>query len=422
MSKKEKKILKTIMRFFEEKGYSTENVEEFAEKKQNSKKRKGHNVEKIINLKEMLSKSKEKFGEIPLFKYKTKKPGEFKIITYNEFIDDVNNLGTQLLKMGLKGKKISIISENRYEWAVAYLAISCGTGIVVPLDKLLPANEIESLIIRPGIEAIFYSDNYNEIMEDIRKRNTTDLRYYISMDLKTKSNGIYSHKELVKKGAALIKKGNKEFLDAKINNEEVSFMLFTSGTTSMSKAVMLSHKNICANLMDISSSLKIDNKDTLLSFLPLHHSFECTVGFLNVIYNGASIAYCEGLRHIATDIKDYEITAMISVPILYEAMYKKLMKKIEDKGKLQEIEMIMKLAGVLSKVGIDFKKMLFKEVHEGLGGKLRLMVSGAAALDQKAEKGFNDLGFKVMQGYGLTETSPVIASGTDFETKLGSVR
>lgn len=189
----------------------------------------------------------------------------------------------------------------------------------------------------------------------------------------------------------------------------------------MSKAVMLSHKNICTNLMDIASVLELTPKDTLLSFLPLHHSFECTVGFLYVIYSGASIAYCEGLRYIASDIKDYQITAMISVPALYEAMYKKLMKKIEDKGKLLEVETIMKVAGVLSKVGFDFKRKLFKEIHDGLGGKLRLMVSGAAALDHKTEKGFNDLGFQVMQGYGLTETSPVIAAGTDFDSKLGSV-
>lgn len=194
MSKRERKMLKTIMKFFEEKGYYHENVEELIEKEPKQKKRKGHKIEKITDLKDMITKSKEKFGEFPVFKYKTAKPGEFKVITYNEFIDDVNNLGTQLIKMGLKGKKISIISDNRYEWAVAYLAICCGTGIVVPLDKLLPANEIEALIIRPGVEAIFYSEKYNEIMEDIRKRKTTDLRYYISMDLKQKTNSTYSQK------------------------------------------------------------------------------------------------------------------------------------------------------------------------------------------------------------------------------------
>ena len=191
----------------------------------------------------------------------------------------------------------------------------------------------------------------------------------------------------------------------------MSFMLFTSGTTAMSKAVMLSHKNIVTNLMDIASVLNLDENDTLLSFLPLHHTFECTVGFLYVMYRGASIAYCEGVRHIANNIKEYQITAMISVPALYENMYKRLMKNIEKKGKLQEVEKLMKLTGMLSKVGIDFRKKIFKEIHDGLGGHLRLLVNGAAALSAEVEKGFNDLGIKTVQGYGLTETSPVISAG-----------
>ena len=205
----------------------------------------------------------------------------------------------------------------------------------------------------------------------------------------------------------------------------ISFvMLFTSGTTAMSKAVMLSHKNICSNLMDIATILKIDENDTLLSFLPLHHTFECTVGFLYVMYTisrGASIAYCEGIRHIASNIKEFEITAMISVPALYENIYKRVMKSIEKKGKLAEVEKIMKLSGMLSKVGIDLRKKMFKEIHESLGPKLRLMVNGGAALDYEVEKGFNELGFRIVQGYGLTETSPVIAAGTDFEQRIGSV-
>lgn len=421
MDKKKRRILKTIMKFFEEKGYSTENVEELVEIETKLDKKKFHAFDKITDLKDMINKSKEKFGDLPLFKYKTDIPGEFKTITYNQFVDDINSLGTQLISIGLSGKKIAIISENRYEWAVAYLAVVCGTGIVVPLDKALPANELESLIIRSGVEAIFYSNKYDEEMADIKQRKISDLRYYISMDLQQRTQGIHSEHEFIKKGKELLDNGDTSFLDAKINNEEMSIMLFTSGTTALSKAVMLSHKNICANLMDIAAVIELGIKDTLLSFLPLHHVFECTVGFLFVVYKGASIAYCEGIRHIADDIRDYKITAMISVPALYEQMYKKLMKNIEKKGKLAEVEMMMKLTGMLSKVGFDIKKKMFKEIHDALGGELRIMVNGAAALDYKAEKGFNDLGFKVMQGYGLTETSPVIAAGNDFNSKTGSV-
>ena len=189
----------------------------------------------------------------------------------------------------------------------------------------------------------------------------------------------------------------------------------------MSKAVMLSHKNIVTNLMDIATVLYVGEKDILLSFLPLHHTFECTVGFLYPISRGASIAYCEGIRHIANNIKEYQITAMISVPALYENIYKRLMKNIEKKGKLQEVERMMKLTNMLSKVGMDFKRIVFKEILDGLGGKLRLLVNGAAALSPEVEKGFNDLGITIVQGYGLTETSPVISAGTDFEQEVGSV-
>ncbi|MDO5556316.1 MAG: AMP-binding protein [Clostridia bacterium] len=421
MDKEKRKIFSILKKFFEEKGYETDNIDELEELESKKQKRKLHSVEKISNLKEMLNNTKEKFGDKPFVKYKTNENGIINAITYKEFIDDINSLGTQLINIGLKNKKIAVIGENRYEWAMSYLAICCGTGVVVPLDKSLPANEIESLIIRSGVEAIFYSSKYNQIMEDIKQRRTSDLRYYISMDLESRENGIYSQKEFIKKGKELIKQGNKKFLKAKINTEEMNFMLFTSGTTAMSKAVMLSHKNICANLMDIGSVLKIDESDVLLSFLPLHHTFECTVGFLYAVYKGTAIAYCEGIRHIAQNIKEYQVTAMISVPALYENMYKNVLKSIEKKGKLPEVEKIMKLTGMLSRVGLDIRKRMFKEIHDALGGKLRLMVNGAAALDAEVEKGFGDLGFKIIQGYGLTETSPVIAAGTDFESKIGSV-
>lgn len=424
MNKEKRKILNTMIKFFEEKGYKKEEIEEIeelAEGKEKRRRKKLHSIEKITDLKDMLEKTEKKFGDKPVFKYKTNEPGVFDVITYKEFIEKVNALGTKLIDLGLKGKRIAVISENRYEWCVAYLATCCGTGVIVPLDKALPANELESLIVRSGVEAIFYSSKYDKVMQDIKQRRTTDLRYYISMDLEKMENGIYSQHELIQKGKELMEKGNRNFLDAKINNEEMTCMLFTSGTTSMSKAVMLSHKNICSNLMDIASVLKIDENDTLLSFLPLHHTFECTVGFLYVLYKGSSIAYCEGIRHIANNIKEFEITAMISVPALYENIYKRVMKSIEKKGKLAEVEKIMKLAGMLSKVGIDFRKKMFKEIHESLGPKLRLMVNGGAALDYEVEKGFNELGFRIVQGYGLTETSPVIAAGTDFAQRLGSV-
>lgn len=380
-----------------------------------------HKFEKFTDLRDMLKQSEEKFGDRAAYVYKTDKPGKFREITYKQFAKDIRSFGTALVNLGLKGKRIAVISDNRYEWCVAYLAVATGTGVIVPLDKALPANEIESLMIRSEVEAIVYSNKYDEIMNDIKNRNTSNVKYFISMDLSKKENDIYSQKELIEQGAKLLEDGNREYLDSEIDAEEMGIMLFTSGTTAMSKAVMLSQRNICANLMDIASVIKLVPEDRMLSFLPLHHTFECTVGFLYPISKGSSIAFCEGIRHIADNAKEYQVTAMISVPILYETMYKKIMKGIEKKGKLETVQKGIKISNFLLKFGIDIRRKLFKEIIDNLGGKARLFVAGGAALDPTAEKGFNELGVKMLQGYGLTESSPVIAAEDDKYQRLGSI-
>ena len=380
-----------------------------------------HKFMKFTDLKDMLEKTGELYGDRPAYLFKTEEEGKFREITHKKFRDDIKALGTKLVDMGLKDKRVAVISENRYEWGIVYLAVVTGTGIIVPLDKSLPENEIESLIIRSEVEAIFYSKKYDEVMNKIKKENNTKVKYFISMDLEKEEDNVYSEYELIKQGKELLESGNREFLDAKIDAEKMSIMLFTSGTTAMSKAVMLSHKNICTNLMDIASVIKVDENDRFLSFLPLHHTFECTVGFLYPISKGGAIAFCEGIRHIADNIKEYQITAMISVPILFESMYKKVMKNIEKKGKLGTVQKGIKISQFLLKLGIDIRKKLFKEIHETLGGKVRLFVAGGAALDPEAEKGFNQLGFKMYQGYGLTESSPVIAAEDDKYQRIGSI-
>ena len=380
-----------------------------------------HKYMEFTDLKDMLKKSGEMYGNRPAYVFKTDKPGEFKQITHKEFRDDIDALGTKLIEMGLKDKRIAVISDNRYEWGLAYLAVSAGTGVIVPLDKALPENEIKSLIERSEVEAIFYSNKYDKVMNEVKSQEKNKIKYFISMDLNKKENEIYSQKELIEDGKKLIENGNREFLDAKIDNEKMGIMLFTSGTTAMSKAVMLSHKNICSNLMDIASVIKLVPEDRMLSFLPLHHTFECTVGFLYPISKGCSIAFCEGIRHIAENAKEYQVTAMISVPILYETMYKKIIKGIEKKGKLETVKKGIKISNFLLKFGIDIRRKLFKEILDNLGGKARLFVAGGAALAPEAEKGFNELGVKMLQGYGLTESSPVIAAEDDKYQRLGSI-
>ena len=380
-----------------------------------------HDYVKITDLKDMLNKSAKTYGDKPAFRFKTKEPGVF--ISYKEFSNQVNALGTALVNLGLKDKRIAVISENRYEWAVSYLAVVAGTGIVVPMDKSLPENEIKSLIERSEVDAIIFSDKYLDVMKDVKNSGTSNLKYYICMDLKKDENDILSFKELIKKGEKLLAGGNKDFVDATIDAEKMSIMLFTSGTTAKSKAVALSHKNLCTNLQDIASMFDIGTNDRMLSFLPLHHTFESTVGFLYPIYAGATICYCDGIRHIADNIREYQITAMISVPILYENMYKKVMRGIAKKGKLKKVEKGMKISNFLMKLHIDARRKIFKEIHDLLGGKVRLFINGAAALDPEVEKGFNALGINMAQGYGLTETSPVLAAGNGQPkySRIGSV-
>ncbi|MDE5831103.1 MAG: AMP-binding protein [Clostridia bacterium] len=241
------------------------------------------------------------------------------------------------------------------------------------------------------------------------------------MDLESHEEGVYSIKELIEKGKKLIEEGDRSFLDAEIDENAMDMMLFTSGTTSGSKAVALSHKILCTNIMDIASVLDINKDDTLLSFLPLHHAFGCTIDLLYTLYRGSSVAFCEGIRHIVENLREYKITVMISVPILFESIYKKLMKGIEKQGKLDKVKKGRRISNALRKMHIDVRKKLFKEIHDILGGELRLCVSGAAALDVEVERGFNELGIRIVQGYGLTETAPVISTGTDDHYREGSV-
>ena len=376
---------------------------------------------KFTDLKDMLNQTGEVYGDRPAYIFKTEEKGKFRIITHKEFRENINALGTTLIQMGLKDKRIAVISENRYEWELSYLAVAAGVGVIVPLDKALPDNELESLILRSQVEAIIYSSKYDAIMNTLREKKNTNLKYFISMDLEENTQGIYAEKALVEKGKKLLADGNKTYIDAKIDAEKMGIMLFTSGTTAMSKAVMLSHKNLVTNVMDIIQRFDLTDEDRFLSFLPLHHVFECTVGFLYPISIGGSIAFCEGVKHMAENIKEFEITAMISVPAVFDIIYRKVMKTIEKKGKLANLEKGKKVSQFLLKMKIDLRKQLFKEVHESLGPKRKLVVTGGAALDPETEKGFNDLGFDVEQGYGLTETAPVIAAETPKCRRLGSI-
>ncbi len=238
------------------------------------------------------------------------------------------------------------------------------------------------------------------------------------MDIEIHTDGVYSQEELIEKGKKLIANGDRRFLDAKIDAENMSIMLFTSGTTSKSKVVALSHKNICSNLMDIASVLDINEQDTLLSILPVHHVFECTVGFLLSLYKGSKRTFCDGLRHIVENINEYQVSVMACVPSIYERIFMMIRKQLEKQGKLKEI---LEKEEKYKNSSMEEKKEAFKEIYEMLGGKIKLFISGAAALDPVIEEKYRLLGLNLVQGYGLTETSPVVGVGSNKYYRTGSI-
>lgn len=379
-----------------------------------------YEVRQIRTLKDMLDSSAELFANEVAFLVKTEEGGLYKPITYKQYFDEVNALGTALISLGLSGKRIAIISENRYEWTVAYLAVANGTGTVVPLDKELPVTEIKSLLLRSKADAVFYSSSKSNEVEPIANE-LPDLKHLISMDSEKSTDKILSYHDLIKKGFELLKKGDRSFLDAEIDEEAMNILLFTSGTTDKSKAVMLSHKNICSNLMDMCSMLYIGKNDVFLMILPLHHTYACTCGFLCQIYRGCTIAFCEGLRHIVKNLKESKTTVLLSVPLILEAMYKRIWDQAaKDPQQLRKLKLGLKISKALKTIGIDVRKKLFKPIHDTFGGSIRLFISGGAAIDPKVVQGFQDFGIHCVQGYGLTECSPIIALNRDVDYKNNS--
>jgi long-chain acyl-CoA synthetase len=377
----------------------------------------------VKDLRELIKGSAARYGTKTAFQFKDKE-GRITSRTYLEFDSDIDCLGTALVSLGLKGSHIAIIGENRYEWAVSYFSIINGTGVAVPLDKYLPKNEVINLIERGKVAAIFYSPSYQEMMEDLSQTND-NIKYYICMEeLKgsVKGKGSFtSMPELIKKGRELISSGDRSFLDADIDRNSLSVLLFTSGTTSMAKGVMLSHSNIASNVVSISTVIRIMPNDVHLSLLPLHHTFENTVGLSFMVHSGVCIAYSDGIRHVAKNLREYNVTLLIAVPAIFEAMYRKIQDGIKKSGKKKAFDMMVKISDALRAVGIDIRRTLFKSIYNQLGAQLRLAVSGAAPLDPEVVVGFDKIGFKLLQGYGLTEASPVVSTNNDFVNKTGTI-
>lgn len=322
-----------------------------------------------------------------------------------------------MMQLGIK--RVALIGNNRYEWCTSYLAVTTAGMIIIPLDKALTDTEIKRLVKRSGAEAIIYDEKYQKAVNEL-KEETETLKYAICMD-NIKEEGIMQYQELLQKGRELIEQGNEEYEKVEIDNRAMSVMLFTSGTTNEPKAVMISQNSLCSQVNIIPEHVKLYPTDTLLSFLPIHHTFECTITFLYGTYSGCTIAFCEGLKYIAPNLKEFKVTVFVAVPLVLETMYKKIQKGIEDSGKKALIDKMRKLSKALLKCHIDLRKVLFKPVLKQFDEYLRVVLYGAAPMDKNTIIGYNDLGIELVQGYGLTESSPVISAETDKQKRPGSV-
>ena len=399
------------------KGIDFENLELKGIKQRNEP----YNRTNYNTVKEFFLEAVEKYPYNACILEKKNHKEAYKITTYKEFYNDVISLGTALINvLNLKDKRVIIIGETQYGWYMSYMAMLMGVGIAVPVDKDLPLNELENLVKRSKASAIIYSHKKQGDIQKIQK-DIKDVEYFIEMNseegLNGKNIGLLN---LVKLGYNLVKAGNTSFKDIPIDKEEFKILFFTSGTTSNAKGVMLNNRNLAENINAITAYVKLYPTDRLLSILPLHHCYESTIGFLYPLSQGASIAICEGLRYIVPNLQEAKPTAILTVPLLVENLYKKINEKIVRNKKDKIVSTMISVTNFLKKAGIDLKRKMFKEIHENLGGNLRIIVSAAAPIEKTVGTWLEGIGITFLQGYGLTETAPISALTPEYKTCVGS--
>lgn len=402
-----------------------ENVEIDYEKmkKENQKQKRTEPYEttNYKTVKEFFTKSINEYAERPCILEKPDHKEPYKTFTYKEFGDDVIALGTAMIKLlNLKDKRVIIIGETQYDWYISYMAMLCGVGIAVPVDRELPLNELENVVRRSRASAIIYSPKKEDDIKKI-KETMPEVEYFIEMksdkDLDGKDVGI---NYLIDNGKRIVNSGDNSFMEIEIDPEEFKVLLFTSGTTSNSKGVMLCNKNLAENINAVNAYVKIYPTDRFFSVLPLHHTYESTIGFLVPIAIGCSIAVCEGLRYIVPNLQEAKPTAVLTVPLLVESIYKKINETIKKSHKEKLVNSMIHITNGLKSVGIDIKKKVFKEIYDNLGGNIRIIVSAAAPIDKKVGNWIEDIGIMFLQGYGLTETAPIAALTPDYKPMVGS--
>lgn len=361
------------------------------------------------NIKDVIYRSAEKFADRIAFVIKhqdDKKEITYENITYKKFLEDINKLGTALYKMGLKGKRIAVVGKNRYEWALSHFSNLLGGIVSVPLDKDLQYDELERSLIRSKADCVIFDEKLEETIKGIKDQEKTNIKHFISM---TEVEGYKSVYDLIEEGNKALENANNDYINYKIDNDALAVLLFTSGTTAQSKAVMLSHKNLATNVYDLQSVEDINENDVSIALLPFHHIFGSTC-MTYTLACGVKIVFPDGLRYVKQNLVEYKVTMFVGVPLLMESIYKAVVKEIEKKGKTKLIKVATKVSNFLLKFKIDVRRKLFKQVIDGLGGALRLVIIGGAPADPKILKAFDDFGIITLQGYGLSETAPVVAA------------
>ncbi|MEG0392088.1 MAG: AMP-binding protein, partial [Anaerovoracaceae bacterium] len=380
-----------------------------------------YQMREIRDLKDMLDTSAEIYNRMPAFLVKDKPGAKYRPISYSQFRVDVNALGTSFMRLGLTGKRIAVIGENSYEWVLAYLATTNGTGVVVPIDRELKAEEIANLLNRAEVSAIVYSQKMEKLVDAVLPEVGT-IEHKINMNSQKGEGDRLSLQELIEEGKQAIDKGDLSFLDAEVDREGLCSLLFTSGTTGMAKGVMLSHKNITANVYNMSKYVDIVDNGIGLSVLPMHHSYEMTCHVFTGIYQGMAIAICEGLKYIQKNMAEVQATVMLGVPLIFENMHKKIMKNAEETGRLKKMQAMIKLSKKLKLYNNQpLMRKIFKPIHELTGNHMCQFIAGGAAINPKVIEDFEAMGFPMIQGYGMTENAPIIAVNRDRYSKAASV-
>ncbi len=371
------------------------------------------------NIKELIYHSAEVFAEHTAFiiKHKQEKQVTYENKTYQQLLYEINSLGSRFYELGYQEKRIAIVGRNRYEWVLTHLTNLLGGMVSIPLDKELQIEELESCLARSKADVVVFDEKYIEMITQIQQRKQTQLSDYICM---TKQEGYVALPDLLEEGKKILEAGNRAYPDAKIDSYKMNILLFTSGTTSKSKAVMLSQNNLASNIYAMLLVEKFVVEDINLAFLPMHHIFGST-GMIVMLAAGVTTAFPDGLRYIAQNLKEYKVSVFFGVPLLIEAIYKKIEEGIAKQGKTKIVAIAKKVSHFLLKFHIDIRRKLFKSILEELGGNMRFVISGGAPLDKKVAQGMNELGIQLIQGYGLTETSPVIAAENDRKVRYGSI-